>query len=41
MVYLTDWGSGFDAPMDGVCQYLQTPEDHGNSHKGRQNVDWK
>jgi len=41
MVYLTDWGSEFDAPMDVVWSYVQATEDHGKSHKGRRNTDRK
>jgi hypothetical protein len=41
MVYLVDWGSEFDAPMDKVWEYVQAPEDHGRSHKGRRNIERK
>lgn len=41
MVYLTDSGSEFDAPMDVVWKYVMAPEDHGSSHKGRRNIDRK
>jgi hypothetical protein len=41
MVYLTDWGSEFDAPIEVVWKYVQAPEDHGNSHKDRRNIERK
>jgi len=41
MVFVTDWGSEFDAPLDVVWKYLQSDTDHGASHKGRRNFDRK
>lgn len=41
MVFISDWGSEFDAPIDVVWSYLQSDTDHGNSHKGRRKFDRK
>jgi hypothetical protein len=41
MVYVRDEGSVFNAPLDVVWKYLQSEEDHGNSHKGRKNFERK
>jgi hypothetical protein len=41
MVFVADWGSVFDAPLDVVWKFLQSDEDHGNSHKGRRNFERK
>lgn len=41
MVWVTDWGSEFDAPLDVVWKYLQSDDDHGESHKGRRNLERK
>ena len=41
MVYLVDWGSAFDAPIDVNWKYLQSDTDHGNSQKGPRNFDRK
>jgi hypothetical protein len=41
MVYVRDWGSVFDAPVDVVWKYVQSDVDHGNSHKGRRNFERK
>jgi hypothetical protein len=41
MVFMSDWGSEFDAPIDVVWKFLQSDTDHGNSHKGRRNLDRK
>jgi hypothetical protein len=41
MVYIKDTGSVFDAPLDTVWKYLQSEDDHGNSHKGRRNFERK
>jgi hypothetical protein len=41
MVYVADWGSAFDAPVDVIWKYLQSDTDHGNSHKGRRNFERK
>lgn len=41
MVFVADWGSRFDAPVDVIWKYLQSDDDHGPSHKGRRNFDRK
>jgi hypothetical protein len=41
MVFISDWGSEFDAPIETVWKYLQADQDHGNSHKGRRNFERK
>lgn len=41
MVFIADWGSTFDAPIDQVWKYIQSDEDHGPSHKGRRNFERK
>jgi hypothetical protein len=41
MVFVTDWGSEFDAPIDVVWAYLQSETEHGPSHKGRRNFERK
>jgi len=41
MVFVSDWGSTFDAPIDVVWAYLQSETDHGPSHKGRRNFERK
>jgi len=41
MVYVRDWGSVFDAPVDVVWEFVQSDTDHGNSHKGRRKFDRK
>jgi hypothetical protein len=41
MVFVADWGSAFDAPIETVWKYLQSDQDHGNSHKGRRNLERK
>jgi len=41
MVFVSDWGSEFDAPVDVVWAFLQSDTDHGNSHKGRRNFERK
>ncbi len=38
MVHIEDLGSHFDAPLETVWKYLQSPEDHGPSHTNRRNV---
>ncbi|HTT26224.1 MAG TPA: hypothetical protein VMH90_04590 [Thermoplasmata archaeon] len=38
MVHLEDLGSHFDAPLDTVWKFLQSPDDHGRSHAGRRNI---
>ncbi|MCI4363669.1 MAG: hypothetical protein L3K13_05120 [Thermoplasmata archaeon] len=37
MVFIADWGSVFDAPLETVWKYLQSDTEHGDSHKGRRN----
>jgi hypothetical protein len=41
MVFVADWGSAFDAPIDVVWKYLESDTDHGNSHKGRRKFERK
>jgi hypothetical protein len=41
MVFISDSGSAFDAPLEVVWKYLQSAADHGPSHKGRRNVQQK
>jgi hypothetical protein len=41
MVFIADWGSSFDAPIETVWKYLQSDDDHGSSHKGRRNMERK
>ncbi|HEV2317117.1 MAG TPA: hypothetical protein VGV89_06035 [Thermoplasmata archaeon] len=41
MVHVKDEGSVFDAPIDVVWNYLQSQQDHGQSHKGRRNISRK
>jgi hypothetical protein len=41
MVFIADWGSVFDAPVDVVWRYLQSDTDHAVSHQGRRNVERK
>jgi hypothetical protein len=38
MVHIEDMGSHFDAPIDTLWRFLQSPDDHGRSHKDRRNV---
>lgn len=37
MVHIKDEGSHFDATLEVIWKYLQTP-DHGNAHKGHRNT---
>ncbi|MCI4319086.1 MAG: hypothetical protein L3K23_03000 [Thermoplasmata archaeon] len=39
MVHIEDLGSQFDAPLDLVWKFIQSPDDHGESHTGRRNID--
>jgi hypothetical protein len=39
MAHIEDLGSQFDAPLDAVWKFLQSPDDHGSSHKDRRNVE--
>jgi len=41
MVHIKDEGSVFEAPIETVWQYLQSEQDHGQSHKGRRNFSRK
>ncbi|MCI4352624.1 MAG: hypothetical protein L3K14_04470 [Thermoplasmata archaeon] len=41
MVFVADWGSVFDAPVEKVWKYVQSDIDHGPSHKGRRNFERK
>ncbi|MFZ0829784.1 MAG: hypothetical protein WCB18_03570 [Thermoplasmata archaeon] len=41
MVFVADWGSKFDAPVEVVWQFVMSDDDHGDSHKGRRNVERK
>jgi len=38
MVHIEDLGSEFDAPIDLVWKFIQSPDDHGRSHGDRRNV---
>jgi len=35
MVHIKDEGSQFDAPIETVWKYLQSPEEHNRTHKSR------
>jgi hypothetical protein len=37
MVHIKDEGSHFDAPIETVWKYLQSPTDHGSSHTTSRN----
>ena len=37
MVHVKDEGSHFDAPIETVWEYLNSEEDHSNSHSGTRN----
>ena len=37
MVHIVDEGSEFDAPLDKIWRFLQTPEAHGPSHPEHMN----
>ena len=39
MVHIEDLGSQFDAPLDVVWKFIQSPDDHGQSHANRRNMD--
>jgi hypothetical protein len=41
MVHIKDEGSHFEAPIDVVWKYLQSEQEHGESHKGRRNFSRK
>jgi hypothetical protein len=38
MVHIEDLGSHFDAPIDIVWKFIDSPPDHGESHKDRRNI---
>ena len=38
MAHIEDLGSQFDAPIDLVWKFLQSPDDHGRSHSDRRNI---
>ena len=38
MVHIEDLGSHFDAPIDTLWAFIQSPGDHGRSHTDRRNV---
>jgi hypothetical protein len=38
MVHIEDLGSHFDAPLDTVWKFIDSPQDHGTSHTTRRNV---
>lgn len=38
MVHIEDLGSQFDASIEDVWKFLQSPDDHGVSHPDRRNV---
>jgi hypothetical protein len=41
MVHIKDEGSHFDAPIETVWAFLQSPPDHGASHKSVRNAERK
>lgn len=41
MVHIKDEGSYFEAPLDMVWKYVQSEQEHGESHKGRRNFSRK
>ena len=38
MAHIEDLGSQFDAPIETVWKFINSPPDHGTSHTGRRNV---
>lgn len=38
MVHIKDEGSHFDAPIETVWKFLQSPPDHGASHQGQRHA---
>ncbi|HYK92856.1 MAG TPA: hypothetical protein VEY07_02285 [Thermoplasmata archaeon] len=38
MAHIEDRGSEFDGSIDVVWKFIQSPEDHGSSHRNRRNV---
>jgi hypothetical protein len=39
MAHIEDLGSNFDAPIETVWKFIDSPEDHGQSHHDRRNVE--
>ena len=37
MVHIEDLGSQFDAPLETVWKFINSPDDHGQSHANRRN----
>lgn len=38
MAHIEDLGSEFDAPIDLVWKFINSPDDHGTSHANRRNI---
>lgn len=38
MVHIEDMGSHFDAPIETVWKFIESPVDHGESHSDRRNI---
>jgi hypothetical protein len=38
MVHIEDLGSHFDAPIETVWKFINSPANHGESHKDRRNI---
>ena len=38
MVHIEDLGSHFDAPIETVWKFIDSPSDHGESHQDRRNI---
>ena len=38
MVHIEDMGSHFDAPIETVWKFIDSPADHGESHSDRRNI---
>ena len=38
MVHIEDLGSHFDAPIETVWKFIDSPADHGESHSDRRNI---
>ncbi|HZY91869.1 MAG TPA: hypothetical protein VFG07_03720 [Thermoplasmata archaeon] len=38
MAHIEDRGSHFDAPIEIVWKFIQSPDDHGRSHTNRRNL---
>jgi hypothetical protein len=39
MAHIEDLGSQFDAPIDIVWKFIDSPDDHGQSHANRRNIE--